>query len=136
MQLSSKPSYTSWCGYAFENLCFKHVGAILKALGIHGIASHINSWQHRDAQIDLLIDRQDRSVNICEMKFYSSEFEITKTYAEKLQHKIEVYKQAQSSRKNLFLTFVTTFGVKENIYRNSLVDQVIILDQLFENKSI
>lgn len=136
MQLSSKPSYTSWCGYAFENLCFKHVGAILKALGISGIASHINSWQHRDAQIDLLIDRQDRSVNICEMKFYAGEFEITKTYAEKLQQKIEVYRKVQAIRKNLFLTLVTTFGVKENMYRNSMVDQVIVLDQLFENYTI
>ena len=129
--LSKTQSYTTWCGYAFENLCFKHTKAIKKALGIASVYTNIYSWHNSKAQIDLLIDREDNCINICEIKYYKSEFEITKNYDEKLRVKIDAYQSDTSTNKNIFVTFITSRGLKENMYKISSVHNSIILDDLF-----
>lgn len=83
------------------------------------------------AQIDLLIDRRDQTINICEIKFSESEFVIDKKYANNLRQKISVFKKATKTRKSILLTMVTTFGVKENIHSKELVQNSIVLDDLF-----
>jgi uncharacterized protein len=138
-RLRGTPSWAAWSGYAFENLCLKHVLQIKRALGISGIQADPSSWRHRaktpdesGAQIDLLIDRRDGVINVCEMKFSENEFIIDKKYAAELRTKMEVFRRVSKTRKSLFLTLVTSFGIKANSYSEELVQNSITADALFE----
>jgi len=132
-------SYLIWGGMAFEAVCLKHVDQIKNALGLKGISTRESSWRYlpsksmKDdgAQIDLLIDRDDHSINICEIKFYTGELTISKSYAGELQQKLDVFQQKVKPKKALFLTLITTYGVKENIHSDNLVKKSLTTDALF-----
>ncbi|MGS2725868.1 AAA family ATPase [Psychroserpens sp. BH13MA-6] len=130
--LYTSRSYSSWSGFAFETLCLKHVQQLLKGLGISGIEVQSSSWRNDKAQIDLLIDRSDRSVNLCEMKFSEREFTMTKSYAANVENKKREFLSAMTKRKNVFVTFVTTFGVVSNKYSNQVMNNQITMESLFE----
>ncbi|MEI6900563.1 MAG: ATP-binding protein, partial [Bacteroidota bacterium] len=129
----------SWAGFAFENLCIKHVGRLKSALGLAMVETEEGPWYYKPVkdsgipgtQIDLLIDRRDATINICEMKFSEGLFTIDKKYAGELRSKIDVFRKATGSRKNLFLTMITTFGMSENDYSRELVQSSLILNDLF-----
>lgn len=133
----STPSYVSWCGYAFENICLKHETQIKLALQIGGLQSSTSSWLKsgdgtaKGAQIDLLIDRADHCINVCEMKFSTETFTITKKYAEELRNKIMAFRQDTKTRKQLLLTFITTYGLEDNVYREQLAEQSLTMEALF-----
>lgn len=137
-QFHQSQAYTAWCGYSFENICIKHIDQIKKALQIGGVYTTISSWIQAGkeavggAQIDLLIDRADNCINICEIKFSTAPFEIGKKYAEILQNKMSVFRQVTASKKTLFLTFVTTYGVVANDYKTQRVDAEITMAALFD----
>lgn len=136
VQKSMLPSWKSWSGYAFENICLRHATQVKKALGIEGVYSEEAAWRGayngKAAQIDLLIDRRDRCINICEMKFSENVFEINKAYAGELDNKIKTFRSATKTNKTIFLTMISTFGIKENMYRNSMVSNSIEMDSLFQ----
>lgn len=125
--------------YSFENLCLKQVKSIKSALGIEQVETIEAPWCYRPkkesslsgAQIDLLIDRRDQTINLCEMKFSESEFMITKKYADNLRHKRHVFKEVTGSKKNVFITMVTTFGLVANAHTRELVANSLPLDNLF-----
>ncbi len=129
--LYTSRSYASWSGFAFETLCLKHTRQIVKCLGISGINAHSSSWRNPNAQIDLLIDRSDRTINICEMKFSEMEFVINKKYADNIRNKKQEFISEMTKRKNVFVTFVTTFGVKPNLHSNTVMDNEVTMDSLF-----
>jgi type II secretory pathway predicted ATPase ExeA len=137
----SDTKYHSWSGYSFESICLKHIEQIKYHMRIDMIDSNESPWEYRPnkgsgeqgAQIDLLIDRQDKVINICEMKFSRSEFTITAAYAKDLRRKMEVFRLQTGSRKNLFLTMVTTFGLNENTHSNALDALDIKMGALFEH---
>ncbi len=137
-QLSQTQAYISWAGYAYENICFKHIDQIKKALGIAGVYATTSSYLKKgDAegegiQLDLIIDRNDHVINVCEIKFYSAEFTIDKATALAYRNKIAAFKEATQTRKQVFLTMITTFGVKQNAYSLGLVDTALTMDELFE----
>ncbi len=131
------PAWRAWSGYAFEGVCLKHAEALRRALGISGVETSESTWQRRPqdageqgAQIDLLIDRQDRCINLCEMKFCEGEFVVDKAYAQSLRNKREVFARATSTRKALFTTLVTTHGVRANRHRDAVVDRSVEVDSL------
>jgi uncharacterized protein len=129
-------SWKSWSGLAFERLCFTHIQQIKNALGLQVIETHIASWKKKDeengAEIDLLIDRSDRIVNVCEIKFSRSEFTIDKAYAVTLRNKLAKFSELGSNNKrSLFLTLITTFGTANNEYYKELVQSEVTLDALF-----
>jgi len=130
------PVYRAWSGYAFEQVCLAHVPQIKKALGISGIHSRSSSWRSKDvtdgAQIDLLIDRKDHVINLCEIKFSVEPFTISKAYAVNLRNKIGTFKTETDTRKAVWLTMITTFGLKKNKYSGSLVQHDLNMDCLFE----
>ncbi|MFN8347947.1 MAG: ATP-binding protein [Spirosomataceae bacterium] len=133
LHLSNKQTYKVWSGFAFENLCFKHTFRIKKALGIHGIISNEYSWTLKgEAQIDLLIDRDDNCINLLEIKYYDGPYEITKGYAAQLQEKAAVFKQNTRTKKNLFVTLVTVFGARKNEYYLSNITNEIVIEDLFK----
>ena len=125
------PSRRAWSGYAFEQLCLHHIRQIKKKLGISGVQSDVCAWKGENCQIDLLIDRRDQTVNLCEMKFSQGEFEITRQYDEQLRRRAEIFRTATKTRKALHKTFVTTYGLKKNMYSGNIQSEVV-LDDLFE----
>jgi uncharacterized protein len=134
-KLADTPSYKSWCGLAFETLCIKHIEPVKQALGIHTIYTTSSAWksikQATGAQIDLVIDRRDQTINLCEMKFYDNEFTIDKKYATALRQKASIFKQETKTRKQLFYVLVTTYGLHKNEHSIGLVDNVITMGKLF-----
>lgn len=138
LQMSEKPVYKIWKGYAFENLCLKHTLQIKQALGIHGVITNEFCWAQKGsdtrdgAQIDLIIDRSDNCINLFELKFHNGTFEITKKYAEQLQKKVQAFKEGTRTKKNVFLTFLTAYGVKKNKYYLSLAANQLLVEDLFE----
>ncbi len=136
-KIVSKPSFKSWSGLAFENICMYHISKIKEALQIAGIYTESSAWQHRGtdempgAQIDLLLDRADNIMSMCEMKFVSEPFAITKDYSKKILQKKSAFNHFTKNRKEVFVTFVTTFGLIDNMYRKQIVQNELTIDDLF-----
>ncbi len=124
------PARRVWSGYSFEQLCLHHIRQIKQKLGITGVQSDVCAWKGEGGQIDLLIDRRDQTINLCEMKFAQGEFEITKQYDSHLRERAESFRSATKTRKALHQTFVTTYGVKKNMYSGNIQSE-IRLDDLF-----
>jgi hypothetical protein len=131
--LFNSRSYLSWSGLAFEAVCLKHISQIKKALGIGGVSANSSSWRNAKAQIDLVIYRSDNCINLCEMKFSVSEFTISKDYKDSLLNKKSEFYKELTNRKNVFVTMVTTFGVKINPNSSDSMDNQVTMDALFEN---
>ena len=136
---SKKPSYISWSGYAFECICMKHVDQIVGALNIKS-GGIVDSWRfiprknlEDGAQIDLLIDRNDDAITICEIKFSNSAFSIDKQYCRVLEKKIKIFKEKTKTRKQIFFTIISAQGLKNNIYSEELVDSIVTLEDLYKN---
>jgi len=130
------PKQRAWAGYTFEQICLAHVPQIKKALGINGVISQSSSWKSKQsengAQIDLLIDRRDQVINLCEVKYSINPFRITKSYAEQLRNKIGIFRSETKTKKAIFLTMITTYGLEKNAYSASIVQNEVRMDELFE----
>lgn len=131
-------SVTSWRGFSFEQVCLLHLRQIKKALGISGMATAVSTWRYvpendgeNGTQIDLLIDRVDRMIHLCEIKFTNGQYAISKDYAEKLKARASVFKAMSKTRKSLVHTFVTVDGVLKNSHSSLLHSEVTAKD-LFE----
>lgn len=128
--------HRAWSGLAFERLCMAHTQQIKAALGIAGVLSNVYSWRKEademsdGAQIDLLIDRKDQVINLCEMKYSLSEYVIDAEYEQKLRNKKSAFIDATNTRKAVHLTMVTTFGIKANAH-SGIVQNEITLEDLF-----
>ena len=133
--------YKIWAGYAFENICIKHAESIKMALGISGIFTETSSYifkstaEQEGFQIDLLIDRADRAINLCEVKFYNDDFLVSDSIATKLRQKREHFRQITGTKKLLFNTIITTYGVRHNKTSQAQIDQIITMDKLFAMKN-
>jgi len=131
------PAYTIWSGFAFESVCQKHVLQIRRKLGIEGVLTNTSTWRHapgkeaQGAQIDLLLDRQDRCINICEMKFSNREFVIDKKYAAELDMKVNVFRSETGTKKTIFPTMITTYGTRKNEYYLGRIQTEILMEDLF-----
>lgn len=129
------PTYRAWSGYAFELVCLCHITQIKQGLSIAGMVTQAASWRgkHRDksTQIDLLIDRKDHVINLCEIKFSQQKFTINKEYANQLEHKITVFKEETETKKAVWLTMLTTFGLNDNEHARRLVQKSLTMDVLF-----
>ncbi len=132
------PAFRAWSGLAFEQICFAHVPQIKRALGIAGVASSTYTWkskgddENKGGQIDLIIDRRDQVINLFEIKYSINPFTITKAYDAVLRQKIQSFREATGAKKSIFLTMLTTYGLKENEYRYSIVQNEMTMDALFE----
>ena len=137
-QLSMGQSYKIWCGYAFESLCFKHIDQIKNALGISSVYTEISTLRvggnkgNKGFQIDLIIDRKDDTINLCEIKNYSVPFTIDKPYAKRLNERKQNFIEFTKTRKQVFNTLITNFGIKQNEYALEAIDSVVTLNSLFK----
>jgi hypothetical protein len=123
-----------WSGYAFEQVCLAHLPQIKRKLGISGILTNTASWRSREsedgAQIDLLIERNDKVINLCEIKFSNSQFVIDKKYDEILRNKRAAFRYETKTTKALHYTMITTYGVRHNAYWGDIHSEVT-MDDLF-----
>ena len=132
----NQQSVISWRGYAFEELCFNHINQIRAALSIGGVNSTISAFtidgdcKEDGAQIDLLINRSDNVVNMCEIKFYNDDFAVTKDYARVLLRRQNVLAEKLPKKVVVHPTLITTYGLKDNEYCGSFTSTVTI-DDLF-----
>ncbi|MDP1726447.1 MAG: ATP-binding protein [Bacteroidota bacterium] len=136
--ISQSSIFKSWSGYAFENVCFLHQHEIKKSMGIAGVYTTFSSYIFKGSedypgiQIDMVIDRADGIINVCEMKFHNARFTITSDYAKKLRQKLATFKEISKVKKSLFLTIISSFGINENKHSLDLVQNNITIDSLFE----
>lgn len=133
---NDNPARRSWEGLTFEQICKDHIQQIKNKIGIAGVMTEISSWSKQGndeedgVRIDLLIDRRDRVINLCEIKFSGAQFEIKKEYDIKLKNKVEVFRETTKTNKTIQMTMITTYGIKKNMYSN-YVGKEITLDDLF-----
>ena len=123
---------------AFENICLNHIPQIKKALGIAGIYTEESIWRYhpknnteKGAQIDLLLDRNDQSINIVEIKFWQDGYALTQKSSEALVEKKRIFIQQTQTKKSVFITLLTTYGVAENAYYLNTVQNQLTMDVLF-----
>lgn len=133
--LSSTPQVSSWQGFSFELLCLLHLDEIKKALGIDRILNDASAWRSKqpeqNTQIDLVIERADHNVNLCEMKFSSGMYAIDKSYEQKLRERMSIFLAETMTRCSTRITMVTTYGVLQNKH-SGIVNDEVLLDDLFE----
>lgn len=128
----------SWVGIAFERVCFQHIRQIKEALQIGGVLSNVYSLNIKDtnntghgAQIDMIIDRNDNTINLCEMKFSNKAFTIDKDYQRNLLNKVDSLQEYTNHKKTIILTMITTEGIEHNSYWN-IVQKEVTADDLFK----
>lgn len=131
------PAFRAWTGLAFERVCFAHVPQIKRAMNIAGVSSTTYSWyskgdaDKKGSQIDLIFDRRDQIINLFEIKFSINQITITKDYDATLRQKIQSFREATASKKSIFLTLLSTYGLKPNEYSKSSIQNELTIDDLF-----
>lgn len=137
--MRENPSRVAWRGYAFEQVCLHHIPQIKEAIGIKAVLSNVCSWScptftdkdgnpWQDTQIDLLIDRRDQVINICEMKYANDVYIIDKDYEERLRRRLSTFQHLTRTRKALHLTFITTYGLSRNTHSGNVQTEVTMGD--------
>jgi AAA+ ATPase superfamily predicted ATPase len=132
LHYSTTPAHSAWSGFAFERVCLMHLPQIKHALGVSGVLTETSSWQSKSSepgvQIDLVLERSDRIIHLCEMKFSSDEYTIDKAYSMKLRTKKSAFLNETATRKAAHTTLVTTFGLKRNEYSAEVMFQITMND--------
>jgi len=132
LHFCTTPAHSAWSGYAFELVCLLHLPQLRQGLGISGVLTESSSWRSKKAnpgvQIDLVIDRGDKIIHLCEMKFASSEYTITKAYSEELRRKRSVFLGETNSKKAAHTTLVTTYGLTQGIYSAEILFNITMND--------
>jgi len=135
------PEYFNWMGYAFENVCYKHIPQIKKALDIEQF-SFSSSWRYvprkgseeKGAQIDLLFDRDDKAITICEIKYTELPYAIDKQCADNLMQKIQVFKKITHTNKQIFLAIISANDIKKTMYSEKMINGIVTNNDLFANE--
>lgn len=129
------PSHNAWAGLAFELVCLHHAEEIKRELGIWGIESSVCAWRSKHsvpgAQIDLLIDRADGVISVCEMKYVRGEFVVGSAYEAELRRKLDVFEREAKPGKALHLTMVTMDGASHNEHYNAIVQREVRVRNMF-----
>lgn len=137
-ELTKTAGYTAWSGYVFESICYKHLDKIKVGLGLN-LVTQSYTWSYaakkgseeKGAQIDLLFDRDDGCITLCEIKYTNQPFNIDKAYAATINQKISVFQKETKSTKQIFFAIISNCGLKKTLYSEELIDSAISLESLF-----
>ncbi|MFK7983775.1 MAG: ATP-binding protein, partial [Saprospiraceae bacterium] len=135
--LANEHKYTIWTGYAYENISLLHTPQILKKLGLSGTITNVSSWYHKGneevqgAQIDLLIDRRDGVINLCETRFSNKEYIISKEYVAKLRRKRAAFEQVTKTKKSVVTTLVSSYPAIQNKHYLEEIHSEVSMEDLF-----
>lgn len=135
---TNSSAMNAWRGIAFERVCLEHVPQIKRALGVSGVQSEVGAWSCppdpekgvHGSQVDLLIARKDQVVNLCEMKYSSGEYALTRAGEEAIARKVDDFLRVTGTRSSAHVTLVTTYGLKANAHSNA-VQAVVTAEDLF-----
>lgn len=139
LKVFTNQKFKIWCGYAFENTCFIHYKQISKALGISSIIHEYSSYYfsgnktYNGIQIDLLIDRADGVINLCEVKFTKALFKLTASYKANLIEREDIFESLTKTKKSIFTTLITTQGLHQSEEHLDVIQNVLTLEDLFSN---
>jgi len=135
------PAYISWAGISFEAVCLRHSEEIARSLGLSAVPHTVGTWRFipgpndtqdvSGAQIDLLFDREDNVITLCEIKYTKEIFTIDKKYAAELKKKLEVFQMQTKTKKQLQLAIISVHGMKVNSWSEDLVDKVVTSEEIF-----
>lgn len=135
---SVEPAYHAWAGCAFEMVCIKHINQIVDALGVQ--AKTTSAWRvipknplEEGAQIDLVVDRYDEAVTLCEIKYTTQPFVLDKAYAKQLDRKAAIFGKRTRTNKQIFWALISANGVKDSFYTEELLSRVVTLEDLFKS---
>lgn len=134
--MNDNPARRAWAGLTYEQVCRDHITRIKDKLGISGVLTEISTWYKKGGneepgtQIDMLIERRDRVIHLCEIRFAGNEYEIDKDYDMDLKNKVSVFRDSTKTKMTIIVTMITTYGLKKNAYSN-YVGKVICMDDLF-----
>lgn len=137
-QLSELPGWSTWAGYAFENVWLSHPKAIKEALGISGLSSRVGTFMARSSeeaggvQIDLLLDRNDHTINICEAKFSKDLLNVNRKLTQELARKKSAFKAHTQTKKQLSMVLLTVYGVTKDVAALDHVDVVLDVETLLK----
>jgi hypothetical protein len=136
LKIQGTAAWKSWTGYAFENICLSHIPQIKNNMGIGALYTEVSSYLYKGKQtdkgfqIDLLIDRADNILHICEVKYNDGPVTITKAMEENLRLTRSLFRELTGTRKNIYLTLISTFGTVENSHQ-AVLDTMVKQDALF-----
>ena len=125
----------NWHGLAYERVCMYHFRHIIRALRLDAIHTEYYSWRSKQsdpgAQIDMVIDRADGVINVCEVKYSKGDYTLNKAEYEKLLNRVNVFEEKTKERKGVRPILITTFGLKRNEYSDFFLN-ALTMDVLFE----
>ena len=135
----SSPKVKTWYGLAFERICQAHMLQIKQALGISSVKTEYYSWRSKSlkegAQIDIIIDRADNTINLCEVKYSDHEYSLDKDEFFKICHRQEAFEQETATNSTIIPTMITTFGLNQGQYSDQIVVQ-LTMDDLFKRSEM
>lgn len=126
----NSPLHNTWAGLAFERVCLQHLEQIKKGLGFSAVISTAHSWSSSGTQIDLIIDRNDGFINVCEMKYYKGKYPLTSEESDKMQKRINALQQETGTTKSINLTLITSYGVTSDSDTHN-IHNILTMDDLF-----
>lgn len=130
------PRRRAWSGYAFEQVCLAHISQVKRKLGISGVSTSVSVWRshkkNAEAQVDLVLDRRDGIIHLFEMKFSTTEFVIDKKYEEVLRKRAALFREETKTRSAVYTSMLTTYGVKNNVYAQNVLQNDLVMDCLFK----
>ncbi len=130
----NSPEITAWYGLAFERIYKAHIPQIKSALGIASVSTEFYTWKtnqvEKGAQIDIIIDRADNTINLCEVKYCEDLYGLDKEKYLKIQNRISTFKEVTGTRSSIIPTMITTFGMREGMYSDQIISK-IDMDALF-----
>jgi len=134
LKMRETQAFRTWRGYAFEQVCLSHIRQIKNAIGVAGVITYVESWRSEQsdpgAQIDLMINRNDQVISLCEMKYSDAEFSISKKQAQELRNKRNVFIEETATKKAVHITLITPAGIKRNDYYDMVQSFVTAEDLL------
>ncbi|MDO4511653.1 MAG: ATP-binding protein [Bacteroidales bacterium] len=126
----NSPLHNSWSGLAFERVCLQHIEQIKRGLGFSAVVSTAHSWSAPGAQIDLLIDRNDDVINVCEMKYSKAKYALQQRETEHMQNRIEILQRETGTHKTIMLTLITAHGLTPGSDTHC-IQSMLTMDDLF-----
>lgn len=136
----NSPAWYAWAGYAFENVCWRHLNALVAEMGLGAVHVVVSQWRHlaankadRGAQLDMIIDRADRVINLCEMKYSDGVYCMTKEVAASINTKRQVFRHKVGAKKALLNILITAQDAGKNSHFHAAIDQHITIQSLFNN---
>lgn len=139
-QVSTSLHY-GWAGRAFECVCMQHINQIKESLGFSAVISSVHAWHfkgktdpasgktiRKGAQIDLLIDRNDDTINMCEIKFTQTPYTITKEEDERIRNRKETFIHETGTAKSVLVTMITSYGLTPGGYTDDIHCQLTMKD--------